>query len=104
MSRSPEAQAAMPASPRSVRVAPGVRWAVETNSILISDGRTELVRIDYPEAALWDFVSRRRRADRCVPLMAYIAGLDAVSAERLINDTLDAWERAGFVVGAGRDG
>ena len=98
------APAVRPGPARSFRVAPGIRWVVETHSILISDGSTEPVRIEYPEAALWDLVTRRHRTERCVALLAYIAGLDAAGAERLANETLETWERAGFLVSTGDDG
>jgi hypothetical protein len=81
-------------------LAPDLRWAVERLSVTLTDKSGQVRSIQYPQAGIWDLVSRGYPFDRVVSLTAHIAGCDAAGADRLVRDTLDEWARAGWIVSA----
>ncbi len=78
---------------------PSVSWAVEPWSItLFHREKRERRALRYPEAALWDFISRRYALDRAVRLLGAIAGLDEPAARALASATIEDWVRSGYLV------
>ena len=78
------------------RLRPEVTWTVETQDILVRAGKGSTHRVPYPEAALWDLISRGYRLDKVVPMMGHIASLEAETARQLVLDTLEQWTACGF--------
>jgi len=77
--------------------APGVRWAVEREGIMVING-AQAVEIGYPEAALWDLVVREVPWPRAVGMLSAIARISDVEAAKLAGDTLHEWAASGLVV------
>ncbi len=78
-------------SPAIYRPEPGVRWAVEVDGILLLDGAGTVERLNYPDAALWDLLSRGYRHEKLVELMTYITSLDEAAVRGLVADRLEKW-------------
>ncbi len=79
------------------RPARGVRWAVEADGLLLADGAGRVVRIGYPEAAIWDLMARGYRHGKLVPLMTHIAALEPAAAGELVADQLEQWVARGWL-------
>jgi hypothetical protein len=72
---------------------------VETCGItLIHRGTGTTRSLRYPEAALWDLLSRGYSYERTLSLLCAIASLAPEAAERLLLDSLAAWVEVGFLV------
>jgi hypothetical protein len=68
------------------RPADGVKWAVELRGVLLVDGSGVRSRfLEYPEAAAWDFLSRRDPRDRIVEKLGATAGLSGDQAASLLD-------------------
>ncbi len=78
-------------------VAPGVRWAVERTTLTLVDGRGGACRLGYPEAAVWDLVSRGYPLAEVARMIAAIASLDPTAADAIIRSAIEGWERAGLI-------
>lgn len=74
-------------------------WAVETAGVTLirHDGAVRFLR--YPEAALWDLLSREVPLDRIVRITAAVAGLEPATARTWVRETIDAWVREGWLRG-----
>jgi hypothetical protein len=79
------------------RPAPGVRWAVEDDGILLDDGAGQVAKLGYPEAAIWDLMARGYRHAKLVELVTHIAGLDATAAGALVAECLRRWTARGVL-------
>ncbi|MFQ5603679.1 MAG: hypothetical protein ACE5HS_10465 [bacterium] len=85
-------------SPEKFKVAPEVRWVVERRGLLLVKGSQKHLHIEYPQAAVWDLVSRGYRLPVAVRMLAHIATLDEPDAERLLLESLHEWFAMGFLV------
>jgi hypothetical protein len=82
------------------RVAEQVRWAVETAGVvLINNANGAATTLGYPEAAIWDLITRGDPGERIAAKLCVIAGLDPAAAHQLVLDTVAAWRKAGFLDG-----
>jgi hypothetical protein len=79
------------------RVSPGVRWCVERVSVIVTDGKGQMLTLVYPEAAVWDLFSRGYPFSRVVSMTAHIASLDPDAADALVRTTVEEWAARGFV-------
>lgn len=82
------------------RLSPGVRWVVERFTVTLTDGQGQVRSLAYPEAAIWDLLSRGYTFDKVVPMIAHIAARDAATAEALVRTTLQDWVGAGLIESA----
>jgi hypothetical protein len=79
--------------------APGISWSVEIYGIRIIDaGGGASCFLEYPEAALWDFMTRGYDFDRVRRLVGLIGGMDPKGIEGLAAKTLVRWIARGFLV------
>jgi hypothetical protein len=81
-------------------LAPGVRWSVEADGLLVMDGQHRVHRLGYPEAAIWDLVSRGYSPDRCAQMMVYIVGESLDGARALVDRALNQWTEIGLFIKA----
>jgi hypothetical protein len=89
----------------SYRCHPDLAWSVENNTtILIRRDTGATSTLGYPEAALWDFLSRGIPLQRIVPLIAAIAGMEKSSAHAWMAGAIDEWTAAGWLIEAEQDG
>lgn len=90
---------------RGYRVAAGVRWAVEAGGVaLVNDSTGTGATLGYPQAAIWDFLTRGEPGERIAARLCVVASLDMAAAQALVLETVAAWEQAGFLVPWGADG
>ena len=82
------------------RPAEQVRWAVEAAGVVLISGATgAATSLSYPEAAIWDLITRGDSSEKIAAKLCAIAGLDAEAAQKLVLDTVEAWRKAGFLRG-----
>ena len=82
---------------KTYRVAPSVRWSVGRTNLTVADGRGSVCTFDYPDAAVWDLLTRGYRYDDVVRLTAYIGALSAAEAAAVVRRALERWRDAGLI-------
>ena len=81
----------------SYRVRSAVRWSVGRVTVTLADGTGKVRTLGYPEAAVWDLVSRGYRFPKVVSMMTHIASLDETATRALVCSTLEDWAESGFL-------
>lgn len=76
---------------QNYRVENNVKWTVELHSIMLWDQEGCVHDIEYPQAAVWDFVSRGYSTSDIISRITHIATLTQAEASILVNDTLNQW-------------
>jgi hypothetical protein len=80
------------------RAAEHVRWAVETGGVVLIDSATgAATTLGYPQAAIWDFLTRGESDEEICAKLCAIASLDPAAARALVLDTVAALRDAGLV-------
>ena len=80
----------------SYRPGRSIRWVVNPTSLTLTDG-THVHRLEYPDAAIWDLLTRGYAFKKIVSMMTHIASLDETAAESLVRARLSAWMATGLV-------
>lgn len=87
------------------RCAPHVSWTVERNGLLLLTAcNAKACPLRYPEAALWELLSRGNSYRQVASKMRAIALLSAEATERFIAETIESWVEAGLLLREERDG
>jgi len=87
------------------RCAPHLSWTVERNGLLLlNSGNAKACQLGYPQAALWELLSRGNSYGQVVSKMRAIALLSAEATERFIADTVESWVQAGLLLREDGDG
>ncbi|MEK7407750.1 MAG: hypothetical protein AAB225_21970 [Acidobacteriota bacterium] len=87
------------------RCPPQVAWTVESDGILLLNAATASSRrLRYPEAAVWDWISRGESCDRIMRKTAAVAKMETETARRLVLEAVRSWVEAGFLVVENGDG
>ena len=81
------------------QIAKGVRWAVESRGLLLSDSEGSTYRLGYPESALWDLFSRGCRPQKAASMLRYIASVPEEEAWQVVLGTLEEWVHLGLMEG-----
>lgn len=77
----------------------GVKWAVTTGGIfLLHITAGEKVFLKYPQAAVWDLVSRGYSYEQTMSMLRTIASLDDEQAAELLVSCLEGWIKEGFLI------
>ena len=80
------------------RVADGVKWAVEAGGVVLIDCATGAgTTLGYPQAAIWDFLTRGESIVSIAAKVCAIASLDQAASEALVAETVAALREAGFL-------
>jgi len=79
------------------RPAPGVRWTIEDDGLLLDDGTGHIAKVGYPDAAIWDLMVRGYRHGKLVELVTHIASLDESAADELVAECLELWAERGVL-------
>jgi hypothetical protein len=81
-------------------VNPALRWRVESDRILVARVPGGVVAtIDYPAAAVWDFVVRGYDRARIARMMRHIAGFtDDQAALAFTSTVIDEWRLRELIV------
>ncbi|MBI4473382.1 MAG: hypothetical protein HY646_11995 [Acidobacteria bacterium] len=80
------------------RLAPGVQWSVEARGLLVKGAGGKVQFLEYPEAAVWDLISRGYRFDKVVSMVSCIASIDQDAGRKLVAESLDKWVNSGLLV------
>jgi hypothetical protein len=89
------------------RFRPGeaIRWAVEIDGIVLLNELTgKSIKLTYPQAALWDFISRGDSPNHIPRKLALVASLELAAAERLAEEAIAGLVRDGFLLREGIHG
>ena len=79
--------------------APHTKWAVDIRGILLMNEESGTVcLLLYPQAAIWDVISRGYSYAQTVRMVCAITSLQADEVEKLLVKSLEAWTRAGFLI------
>ena len=82
-----------------------VAWSVEPDGVLlVNTAGATARRLRYPEAAVWDWLSRGDSCAGATRKTAALAKLDPAAAERLVLEAVRSWVEAGFLVVESGDG
>jgi hypothetical protein len=65
---------------------------------LINEKTGAVSSFGYPQAAIWDLLTRGYFYDRTVRMLTAITSLQADEVETLIAESLETWAKAGFLV------
>ena len=80
------------------RVAEHVRWAVEPAGVVLIDRTTGAsATLDYPRAAIWDFLTRGETEEQMCGRMCAIASLDRDASLELLRRTVTELLAAGWL-------
>jgi hypothetical protein len=80
------------------RAAEHVRWTVEAGGVVLIDGATGVATtLGYPQAAIWDFLTRGEPEEKICAKLCAIASLDPAAAQALVMETVAALRDAGLV-------
>jgi hypothetical protein len=79
--------------------APGLQWTVEsTGLLLVRPDRGVCGVLKYPDAAVWDFVTRGYGLPQIARMTRYIGGFpDEAAARQFVQERLEAWQKSGWL-------
>ena len=81
----------------------GVSWVVSDDAIHLFRKRDNGVRsLTYPEAALWDLMTRHSDAGKLEQMLRLITGDDTAANAAWLEATLEDWLRADLIRAADR--
>lgn len=66
--------------------------------VLINEKTGVVSLLGYPQAAVWDLLTRGYSYDRSVPMLTAITSLQADEIEALIAESLEKWLEDGFLI------
>ena len=52
----------------------------------------------YPQAALWDLISRKYSYDKIINMLSVIISEDKKSTKRLVQECINAWLENGYLI------
>jgi hypothetical protein len=78
---------------------PDVTWMVESDGVRVVTLAGGLrTRLEYPEAALWDFIVRGISAARTTAMMKHIGAFATdEDTQAFVADRLHAWQQRGLI-------
>ena len=77
---------------------PDISWIVDHASVKLINENTNTVKIlNYPEAAIWDFITRGYPTEKLILLISKIAYINTSHATTIINDTIESLYKQGFL-------
>ena len=82
----------------SIRAAHGVRWVVGRVSLTVLDAAGTSTRLSYPEAAIWDLISRGRTPAEAAARLVSIASVETHAAEDAVRRAIEDWLASGLIV------
>jgi hypothetical protein len=83
---------------RACHVARYVAWVVEPHGVLlIHMARGRRRELGYPEAAVWDLVTRGRSGETIRSMLESIAGIGPQEARTLVDSCLVQWRAEGWL-------
>lgn len=81
------------------RPAPEVVWNSEPNGVRVTPPSGDSVKLGYPDAALWDFMTRGIAEGRLILMLRHIGGFpDEAAVRTFVSSRLEEWRRLSLVV------
>ncbi len=75
-----------------------IRWAVEIEGVVVlNDENGQSIKLAYPQAAIWDFITRGDSMAQMVLKIAAVASLTPEAAERLVAQTEAELRQGGYL-------
>lgn len=75
-----------------------IEWAVETDGIMLFQKTlNKAIKLEGPDSALWDFLTRKIPAAKITAMMAAIQNLNTNSAEQWIATKIKNWLEIGLI-------
>jgi hypothetical protein len=87
-----------------LHAAPGVRWVVETDGIVLIGPDSRSLRLTGAAAALWALVVSGRQRGKIPEMMAAISGDDTETTAAKIQRLFALWEEQGYLARRRPDG
>lgn len=76
---------------------PHILWSVLDDGLLVINRRSGATRrMGYPEAAVWDLLSRGRSMDQVHAFLGAVLKTDQARAQLRMDRFLELWSEAGF--------
>jgi len=89
----------------SYQCAPHVVWSVERKGVLLLNQNSgSILHLDYPQAAVWNLISKSYSFDQTIPMLCAIASMNTAQAKQLVVESLDVWIQAGFLTMRDKNG
>jgi hypothetical protein len=88
----------------NIRPSSRVQWVVETDGILLLHEAGTTLKLPYPKAAIWDFLTRGDTNRQIAHKVSAIASLKITAAMRLTEETIEELRRGEFLVPEERHG
>ena len=81
-----------------------IGWVVEVKHIILIQSETGSTwTLSYPDATIWDLLTRNYSFDRIVYLLATVTSIDLELAEQMVLGKLDEWLKVGILTSVHRD-
>jgi hypothetical protein len=81
------------------RFNPQIQWSVEDGGVYIFHPASGAKwRLKYPEAALWDFLTRQLPGPLIVKMMKIIAVMEEDHTKVWIREKIEDWKRMGWLM------
>ena len=82
-----------------IRCEPHIKWSVESKGVvLIHPERNEVLKLKYPEAAVWDLIQRSYSFEKTVKLLSAITLEDEKTTMVFLMKTLQEWVEKGMLI------
>ena len=65
---------------------------------MLTNGRGIIKEIKYPEAAVWDLISRSYTQEKVVKMLTYIVSCNQLEANKIVKAALETWVKDGFLL------
>jgi hypothetical protein len=80
------------------RCAGQVSWVVEPQGVVLINALQARRRcLAYPEAAVWDLLTRAYSEEKICSMLELIVGISPQEAAKLVGSCLDAWAEEGWL-------
>ncbi|MDO8589613.1 MAG: hypothetical protein Q7T82_21520 [Armatimonadota bacterium] len=90
---------------KQVRCRAKVSWAAQSNGLLLMRQDTGAsATLSYPEAAIWDLLSRNVGYERVVKIISAMERIGADRAADVVESAVRQWLVDGWLVNGGDDG
>ncbi len=84
---------------------PFIKWSIESRGIfLINTVSKKSQFLDYPQAALWDLLSRGYPYDQIITMLSAILSKDKEGVKTIVQISIEEWLQNGFLLGGNNDG
>jgi hypothetical protein len=78
---------------------PDIAWVVDKDGLIFFHQKTKTRhRMNYPEAAFWDLLSREMPYESITNMMASLLGKDRRSTQLWMSDVIEVWRQKDFIV------